>query len=127
MEINGREIKFRRTIGATLKIAALCPDNDLKKLKLLLNGDPLESNLTAAAMVSILSDAAETHEALVAARAGREYVPDPLTIEEILDIQDEDVVKKLIAEANEAFGNDGKRTVAAEPKKKQTSKPKKST
>lgn len=38
MEVNGREVKFLRTIGATCEIAELCMDGDLKNISNLFKG-----------------------------------------------------------------------------------------
>lgn len=43
MKVNGREIKFLRTVKINFDIAKICPDQKLEKMDLLFNDDSAES------------------------------------------------------------------------------------
>lgn len=112
MELNGREIGFRRSILATTKIAEACPNHDLAKLGDALGGDIIVGMETAITFVCALSEAYELHRK----REEPGYVPNPLTREELLD-ETEDTLMELVNEGVQVYMNDGKTTVEAEAPK----------
>lgn len=114
MELNGREIGFRRSVLATTKIAEACPGRDLSKLGDMLGSDIVTSLETAVAFVTALSEAYELHRK----REDPTYVPNPVTKEELLD-GDEETLMALVMEAVKVYQADGQVTVEAEaPKEK---------
>lgn len=112
MELNGREIGFRRSVLATTKIAEACPDHDLGKLGAMLSGDIITGLETAIVFVCALSEAYELHRK----REEPGYTPNPVTREELLD-EDEDTLMELVSEGAKVYMNDGKVTVEAEAPK----------
>ena len=119
MELNGREVRFRRSVYADHKIAKISPDHDPNKLgKLLQSGDLVAGLETMIAFVCALSEAHEKHMK----RENPDYVPNPVTEEELLD-ETTDVLSDLFAAAAEAFSGDGKTTVEAEAPKGKNGEP----
>lgn len=113
MELNGREVKFRRSVYADHKIAKISPDHDPNKLSTLLQSGDLVAGLeTMIAFVCAMSEAYEKH----AKRENPEYIPNPVTEEELLD-ETSDTLSDLFMQAAEVFAGDGKPTVEAEPVK----------
>ena len=80
MEINGREIKFLRTVKATAEIAKLCPDKDISKLTVLFAKDFPTSVEVGAKIIHFLNEGYEMNKHF----ADRSYKPQPLEEEEIL-------------------------------------------
>lgn len=112
MELNGREVGFRRSVLATVKIAEICPNKDITKLGEMLTGDIVTGLETAVTFVCALSEAYETHKK----REDPTYTPNPLTAEEVYN-ETEEVLGDLIAEAIQAYQQDGKPTVETAPVK----------
>ena len=104
MELNGREVGFRRSVFATMEIAKICPNKDPNRLGELLGGDIVTSMETAITFVCAkkLEDPA--------------YKPNPITEEELLD-ETEGSLMDLVNAAVDAYMADGKQTVEAEPVK----------
>ena len=112
MTINGREVKFRRTVYGNCKIAEICPDKDINQFNDLLNGDYVTSQNAAATFIAALS---EGHE------MWREYEDPgykgkPITKNEALMLGDDDF-GALFTEALNTFQGDGRQTVEAEEPK----------
>lgn len=113
MELNGREIGFRRSVYAEHKIAKISPDHDPNKLsKTLQAGDLVMGLETMMAVVCAMSEAYEKH----AKRENPEYIPNPVTEEELLD-ETSDTLADLFMEAAAVFTGDGKPTVELEEPK----------
>ena len=112
MELNGREIGFRRSVLATTKIADVCPGKDISKLGDLLGSDIVTALDTAITFVTALSEAYELHRK----REEPGYKPNPVTREELLD-ETEDTLMALVLEGVKVFQNDGQTTVEAEAPK----------
>lgn len=112
MELNGREVGFRRSVYATTKIAEICPDRDVGKLGELLASDVVTGMETAITFVCALSEAYERHQK----REDPGYTPNPITKDELLD-ESEDTLMALVNEAVKVYMTDGKVTVEAEPVK----------
>ena len=84
MIINGKEVKFRRTVQAQIAVAEICPDKDPNKLAELLSGEYVTGQLAAADFVVALSRAYET----AMAYEDHDYEPIELTRDEILCLED---------------------------------------
>lgn len=115
MEIHGREIGFRRTVGANCEIAELCPNGDLTKIDEVLTGDNYAKsiNLAAGAMLALNKwfEEAQCFD-------DPEHKKNPLTMAEIMMLEPEDF-NALWADALKAWTEDAKTTVEAEaPKEK---------
>ena len=128
MKLNGRNVKFKRTIWATLAIGAMCPDKDPNKLDAVLNENYVDGNMAAAQFCCILSEGYERVKAFEAEHAGKEYDMKPRTMDEVMNIDDLEVFQRLFIEAVNAWKNDSKPTVESEPvKTKKKQKPKNQT
>ena len=114
MIINGREIKFLRTVKANCMIADMCKDGEIKNLGILFDGGYRKSQETTAKFMAALSEGYETNKAF----QDPEYKPHPLSVDEALCLED-DVFADLFLEAVDVFGLE-KATVetAEEPKSK---------
>lgn len=112
MELNGREVGFRRSVLATTKIAEACPNHDIGKLGDMLGADIVTGMETAITFVCALSEAWELHRK----REEPGYTPNPITREELLDVT-EDVLMDLVNEGAKVYVDDGKTTVEAEAPK----------
>lgn len=112
MEIHGREIKFRRTVGATCRIAEACPDGDIQRASEMMTPENIsKSQKFAAIFIAALNEGYENSMRY----EDKDYVPNPITVDEIMCL-DQDVFNDLITEAFGSF-NDVKQTVEAVPKK----------
>lgn len=109
MIINGREIKFRRTVLGNCEIAEICPDKDINKFNDLLGGDYPTSQRAAAKFIAALSKGHEMWRKLE--EPGTEARP--ITEEEALLLGDDDFGALFIAALN-AFQGDGETTVETE-------------
>ncbi len=109
MVINGREIKFLRTVLANCKIADICKDGDLKNAGELFEGKYQDSQKTTAKFIAIMSEGYEMNRKFV--EPG--YEPRPLTAEEALNLTEEDFGKCFL-EAVDAYSGE-KPTVESEP------------
>ena len=117
MKLNGREVHFKRTIWATNAITKMCPDGDLQRFNELFNGDTAEQILNMAAFIAIMSEGYEKARAFQASRSGEAYEEDPVTLDEIMALDDMDIFVELQNEAVKAWVDDGKVTVESEPVK----------
>lgn len=81
MVIHGKERGFKLTVGASRKISQLCPDKDIKNIgKLFEAADTTQMIDYIAVICSALSEGYEMMQKFTQP----DYVPDVLTIEEIL-------------------------------------------
>lgn len=117
MIINGREIRFKRTVLANCELLdALGGDWD--KAEQIFSSGYVASQRFAARMMAILSNGAEQ----AAHFADPVHDPHPLSEVEALSLEEE-TFSALFSEAMEAFRGDGKTTVQGEtPKGKKTVK-----
>lgn len=114
MIINGREIKFKRTVMATCIIADRCPEGDIARVKEIFEGAYHNYMENAAIFIVALNDGYERSKAFV--EPG--YKPHPLTVEEVMTL-DFDEFKKVMDAAKDAFSAE-MATVEAQPSKKNT-------
>lgn len=117
MELNGREIKFKRTIWATLAVGALCPDKDLEKLDSVLRENFVDGNMAAAQFICILSEGYERQKAFEASQAGESYEMNPLTMDELMNLEDFDTFQNLFIAAAGVWASDARQTVETQPAK----------
>lgn len=117
MQIYGREVGFRFTVGASAKISDLCPDGDITRLGEVLEGQYGKVARDSAAIIAALS---EGHEQ---ARSFEEpgYRPRPLTAEEVLTLRMGEFAQ-LQQAALAAWAEGSKPTVEVEPEKKESGK-----
>ena len=117
MQIYGREVGFRFTVGASSKISDLCPDGDISRLGEVLEGHYGKVARDSASIIAALSEGYE--KACVFEAPG--YKPQPLTVEEILTLR-MDEFSRLQQAALAAWAEDSKPTVEVEPEKKESGK-----
>lgn len=117
MQIYGREVGFRFTVGASAKISDLCPDGDISRLGEVLEGQYGKVARDSASIIAALSEGYE--EACAFEIPG--YKPQPLTVKEVLTLR-MDEFAQLQQAALTAWMEDSKPTVEVEPEKKESSK-----
>lgn len=129
MQIYGREIKFRRTVGATCDIADLCPDKDISNLGDVMTGGSTRAQFRAmCGFVAALNKGYVDWERFNAANGGRAGlvamngdvdigIHDPLTFDELSTLAPEELTA-LFVEAMKVFNADAETTVETEPQKK---------
>ena len=83
MLIHGREVHFLLTVGATKKIARLCPDNDIQNIGLIFEAKDTDKMIDAlAALSEAMSEGYEKQQKYI----NPSYEPQPLTQEEVLSL-----------------------------------------
>ena len=118
MIVHGREVKFLRTVWAVNEIAKICPNNNVNKLAEVLRAEStITINDTWATFISALSSGYE----MAHKYTDKEYVPNPLTPEELYTLHEDDF-SKLIGEAYQAWFGDKVTVEVEEPKKKDETK-----
>lgn len=114
MQVHGREVGFRFTVGASAKISDLCPDGDISRLGEVLEGQYGKVARDSAAIVAALSEGYEQARAYEAPG----YKPAPLTVDEVMTLR-VDEFNALQQAALAAWTEDSKPTVEVEPEKKE--------
>ena len=122
MQVHGREVGFRFTVGASAKISDLCPDGDISRLGEVLEGQYGKLARDSAAIIAALSEGYE--QACAFENPG--YKPQPLTVEEVLTLRMGEFAQ-LQQAALAAWTEDSKPTVEVEPEKKESGKEKESS
>lgn len=117
MQIYGREVGFRFTVGASAKISDLCPDGDISRLGEMLEGQYGQVTRDTAAILAALSEGYE--QALSFEAPG--HKPDPLTVDELFSLRPSEF-SALQQAALAAWAEDSKPTVEVEPEKKESGK-----
>lgn len=56
MEINGKEIRFKATVGALIDLAEICPDGDVNRVTELVQGMTADTLKASVRIISILSN-----------------------------------------------------------------------
>ena len=83
MLVHGREVHFLLTVGATKKIARLCPDNDIQNISLIFEAKDTDKMIdTLAALAEAMSEGYEKQQKYI----NPSYEPQPLTQEEVLSL-----------------------------------------
>lgn len=114
MQVHGREVGFRFTVGASAKISDLCPDGDISRLGEVLEGQYGRVARDSAAIITALSEGYE--DACFFEIPG--YKPQPLTIDEVMTLRMGEFAA-LQQAALVAWAEDSKPTVEVEPEKKE--------
>lgn len=114
MQIYGREVGFRFTVGASAKISDLCPDGDIARLGEVLEGQYGQVTRDTAAIMVALSEGYEQARSFEVPG----YKPQPLTMEEVLTLRMGEFAQ-LQQAALTAWAEDSKPTVEVEPEKKE--------
>lgn len=117
MKVNGREVRFKRTIWAQFGVASLCPDNDISKLDAVLKSNFVDGNMAAASFVCIMSEAYEKSKEFEAAQNGKTYEARPLTLDEVMNLESMEDLQALFKEAVDVWAADAKTSVKGEPPK----------
>lgn len=117
MQVYGREVGFRFTVGASAQIADLCPEGDIQRLGELLDGQYGQVSRDTAAIVAALSEGYEQ------ARRFEDpaYKPRPLSAEEVMSLRPAEFME-LQKAAMAAWAADKETTVEVEPEKKDRGK-----
>lgn len=117
MQVYGREVGFRFTVGASAQISDLCPEGDIQRLGELLDGQYGQVSRDTAAIIVALS---QGHEQ---ARRFEDpaYKPRPLSVEEVMSLRPAEFME-LQKAALSAWAADKSTTVEAEPEKKERGK-----
>lgn len=113
MFIHGRDVHFLLTVGATKKIARLCPDNDIQNISLVFEAKDTDKMIdTLAALAEAMSEGYEKQQKYI----NPSYKPQPLTQEEVLSLtinELSDLQNELMNEIGAGMATD----VDAEPEK----------
>lgn len=117
MQVYGREVGFRFTVGSSAQISDLCPEGDIQRLGELLDGSYGQVSRDTAAIIVALS---EGHEQ---ARQFEDpgYKPRPLSVEEVMSLRPAEFMD-LQKAALSAWAADKATTVEVEPEKKDSGK-----
>lgn len=111
MEINGRDVRFARTVRANCILSDFAPDHDIARFnEIWEKGSYSEQQKACAVFINALSEGYEYRQ------KDREpgHVPRPITVDEALNLED-DIFAQLFGEALSAFTDGGKVTVETEP------------
>lgn len=117
MQIYGREVGFRFTVGASAKISDLCPDGDITRLGEVLDGQYGQITRDTAAIMAALSEGYEQARSFEV--PGHE--PNPLTVDELFSLRPSEF-NALQREALASWAEGRKPTVEVEPEKKESGK-----
>lgn len=125
MELNGREIGFRRTVYANSKIAEMCPAHDINRINEIFKAKDAKVQLDFAVdFVLAMNEGYEKAKKF----NEPDYEPRPLTREE-LELCDVVQLNSLFEIAADVFRGDAKVTVETAPakgnRKKKESEPNK--
>lgn len=130
MQVHGREVGFRFTVGASAKISDLCPDGDITRLGEVLEGSYGKVVRDTAAIIVAMSEgyaAALAFETFGRADIGGDWRPPrPLTVDEVLSLRESEFIQ-LQQAALAVWTEDSKPTVEVEPAKKEGGKARKSS
>lgn len=113
MEINGREIKFLRTVKATADLAKLCPDGDIERMGELFNGSLSTTLETGAKIIHYLNEGYEMNRHFM----DRSYQPKVLGVDEILYLDDK-TFTDLMNSAMASMGVGAETTIELQENKK---------
>lgn len=109
MKYNGREIGFKRTVGAVSDIAKIAPNGDLNRIGEIFNEGNLGATIEGGAQfLAILNKWYE--KSLVF--ENKDYIPDPVPLDWFMSLDMEEFTD-LMNEAMKQFGVDDQTTVEA--------------
>lgn len=114
MQVHGREVGFRFTVGASAKISDLCPDGDITRLGEVLESQYGQITRDTAAIMAALSEGYEQARSFEVPG----YKPDPLTVDELFSLRPSEF-NALQQAALASWAEDSKPTVEVEPEKKE--------
>ena len=112
MIINGREIKFLRTVKATADLAKLCPDGNIERMSELFNGDLSTTWETGAKIIHFLNEGYEMNRHCM----DRSYQPKVLGVDEIMYLDDK-TFTDLMNSAMSSMGVGAETTIELEESK----------
>lgn len=114
IEVNGREVNFKYSVGACVELARLCPEGDISNLTAYLNdgeaGRRAENRIRFVCILSLMGEKAAAFET-------PGHLPRPLTYDEVASLTLDEFAAVFNA-ALDAYGRDTRRTVRALPSKK---------
>jgi hypothetical protein len=114
MKIFGNQYDFALTVGASAKIAEMCPDGDLSRIGEVLSGNNFsETAKNGAEIVVAMASAADDVKRFEGVSVNRPA----LTVEMLFALSQADFMAAM-TEAMSAFGRDSKPTIEVEPSKK---------
>lgn len=113
MEINGREIKFLRTVKATSDMAKLCPDEDIERMGELFNGNLPTTLETGAKIIHYLNEGYEMNKHF----EDPSYQPQILSVEQIMYLDDV-TFTQLMQSAMAGMGNGAETSIELQENKK---------
>lgn len=115
MIINNKEIKFKRTVGASCAIADLCEDGTLDNFEKLFVGPQSKIVKAKAQIIKALNDGYVDHCAFF-----EDSKKDRISVDEVLALPTEDFIQLWDeAYAELFFSESSKTTVETEPSKKE--------
>lgn len=109
MKIYNKEVGFALTVGASIEISKLCPDNDITRIDEVLGSDYVKNLETTVKMILIMNKAFVSVEKL----EGREA--DQITEEEVFSLTPK-MINEVTKAMMEAFRSDSKGEVEVESK-----------
>lgn len=110
MKIKGKDIGFALTVGASIELAKICPNNDITKIGDLFADDYLSNMENIVKFIAIMSKGFRDAEAL----EGRKV--DLLTEDQVKALRPDELTA-LMNEAMASFKVDGKGEIDADSKK----------
>lgn len=117
MQVYGREVGFRFTVGASAQISDLCPEGDIQRLGELLDGAYGQVSRDTAAIIVALSEGYEQAQRF----EDPAYKPRPMSVEEVMSLRPAEFME-LQKAALSAWAADKATTVEVEPEKKDSGK-----
>lgn len=122
MNIFGQEYEFLLTIGASEKIAGLCPDGDMTRIGEMLDAKTADLFDFFVQFILSMSEGSDENRRFW----GKELNHDPLTAEKLRALSFKEL-KNIQAEAMKKFKEDMATTVEVAPPKKEENPPEEGT
>ena len=110
-----KDFKFERTVFADIKLAKICPGNNIKRIGELLTDDDTEKQFNSMMEIILIMNQAFIEKAKIL-EPGVEYKQ--ITKADLLHL-DEETFSKVTLIAMGKFESDGEVSVLAEPKKEE--------
>jgi len=113
MKINGREIKFLRTVKATSDLARICPSGDIQRIGELFDNNDLAKTLESGAkLIHFLNEGYEMNKHFM----NPDYKPNIISVEEIMYLDDK-TYTELIQSAMKDLGVGAETSIEVEEPK----------